>query len=129
MNYLLKGSKNHQKTSSDFNSKSKKKIIHSSAIVFKSNLINTNGNIITTSIKKNIMTKGKKILDIKNNMKINNTIRDSNKKITLNECNTDEESKGDIDIYDETSTNNLTSTAINNESLLNNTNTYFKRNL
>ena len=135
MNYLLKSAKNHQKTSSDFDSKSKKKLIRSSAIVFKSNLLNTDGNIITNSIKKNIITKGKKFLGINNNMKINNTnisesnTRDSNNKIFLNEFNEDEESKGDIDIYDETSTSNLTSTGINNESLLNNTNTYFKRNL
>ena len=135
MNYLLKSAKNHQKTSSDFDSKSKKKLIRSSAIVFKSNLLNTDGNIITNSIKKNIITKGKKFLGINNNMKINNTnisesnTRDSNNKIFLNEFNEDEESKGDLDIYDETSTSNLTSTGINNESLLNNTNTYFKRNL
>ena len=134
MNYLLKNAKNHQKTSSDINSKSKKKIIPSSAIVFKSNLLNTNGNIITTSIKKNYINKGRKILGIKNNMKINNkntsesNTEYSNKKILINEFNANEESKGDIDIYDETSTNNLTSTAINNESL-SNTNTYFKRNI
>ena len=134
MNYLVKGVKNHQKTGSDLNGKSKKKVKPSSAMNFKPNLINMRGNAVSNSIKKKFFGKGKKIIGIKNYIKTNNlsennnnNTRDSNKKIILSEFKINEESKGDIDIYDENSTNNLTSTGINNESLLNNGNTYFKR--
>ena len=132
MNFLIKNGKNHKKTSSDFNSKSNKKVLFSSTMSDKQKYIKIQGNLASNSIKRNYFIKGRKFLGIKNN-KVNNlsenNTRDSNKKINLNEINQNEESKGDNDIYDDVSTNNLTSTAINNESMLNNTNTYFKRNL
>ena len=134
MNYLLKNAKYHQKTSSDISSKSKKKQISSSRMIIKQNLINLQGKI-SSSIKKNYFPKGKKILGIKNFIKSNNinenisNKRDSNKKNILNDKCKNDESKGDIDIYDDNSTNNLTSTALNNESSINNTNVYFKRTL
>ena len=134
MNFLIKNGKNHKKTSSDFNSKSNKKVILSSSTMNdKQKYIKIQGNLVSNSIKRNYFIKGRKILGIKNNMKANNMseniTRDSNKKMNSNEFNQNEESKADNDIYDDVSTNNLTSTAINNESILNNTNNYFKRNL
>ena len=51
MNYLLKTSKNHKKTSSYINSKSKKKK-SSSRMIIKQNLINIRENLISNSIKK-----------------------------------------------------------------------------
>ena len=134
MNYLLKNAKYHQKTSSEISSKSKKKQISSSRMIIKQNLINLQEKI-SSSIKKNYFPKGKKILGIKNFIKSNNinenisNKRDSNKKNILNDKCKNDESKGDIDIYDDNSTNNLTSTALNNESSINNTNVYFKRTL
>ena len=133
MNYLVKGIKTHQKTGSDLNAKQKKKVIASSAMSFKPNLINIRGNVVSNSIKKNFFGKNKKLIGIKtyiktNNINENNT-RDSNKKILLSEFKINEESKGDIDIYDENSTNNLTSTGVNNESLSYNSNNHFKKNL
>ena len=133
MNYLVKGIKTHQKTGSDLNAKQKKKVIASSAMSFKPNLINIRGNVVSNSIKKNFFGKNKKLIGIKtyiktNNINENNT-RDSNKKIQLSEFKINEESKGDIDIYDENSTNNLTSTGVNNESLSYNSNNHFKKNL
>ncbi len=133
MNYLVKGIKTHQKTGSDLNAKQKKKVIASSAMSFKPNLINIRGNVVSNSIKKNFFGKSKKLIGIKtyiktNNINENNT-RDSNKKILLSEFKINEESKGDIDIYDENSTNNLTSTGVNNESLSYNSNNHFKKNL
>ena len=44
MNHLLKNSKKHQKTSSDLNTKNKQKQITSSAMIFKSNIINFRNN-------------------------------------------------------------------------------------
>ena len=133
MNFLIKNGKNHKKTSSDFNSKSNKKVILSSEISDKQKYIKIQGNLVTNSIKRNYFIKGRKILGIKNNMKANNmsenNTKDSNIKINSNEFNQNEESKGDNDIYDDVSTSNLTSNAITNESILNNTNAYFKRNL
>ena len=131
MNYLIKNLKNHKKTSYDLNLTSNKKML-SSAIDFKQNN-KLREKIISNSIKKNYFTKAKKILGIKNYIKANNTsesnTRDSNKNLFYNELNKNEESKGDIDIYDKASTNNLTSMTSNNESILNNTNNYFRNNI
>ena len=131
MNYLVKNVKKQKKTNSDLNTKSNKKVL-SPTIDFKQNN-KIKENIASNSIKKNYFIKGKNNLGAQNYIKINNinesNKRDSNKNIFYNDFNTDEESKGDIDIYDKTSTNILTSTAINNESILNNTNSNFKRNI
>lgn len=130
MNYILKSAKNHQKTSSDLNSKLKKKQVSSSAMIFKSNLLNIQGNIVSASINKNFMKKRKKILGIKNLIKTNindSYPRNSSKKAILNEANTSVESKGEVDFCDDSLTNNLTSSAINNESNL--STAYFKRTL
>ena len=127
MNYFGKKKKNHKKISSDFNSKLNKKM-YSTAIEFKQNN-KIKENIVLNSIKKNYLIK-EKDSGIKNYLKNNNisesNTRDSNKNILCNDFYSNEESKGDIDIYDKTSTNNLTSTAINNESILNNTNSNYK---
>ena len=119
--------KNHKKISSDFNSKLNKNM-YLSAIEFKQkNKIKEN--IVSNSIKKNYLIKekdsGTKNYIKNNNISESNT-RDSNKNILYNDFYSNEESKGDIDIYDKTSTNNLTSTAVNNESFLNNTNSNHK---
>ena len=127
MNYFGKNMKNHKKISSDFNSKLNKKM-YSTAIEFKQNN-KIKENIVSNSIKKNYLIKekdsGTKNYVKNNNISESNT-RDSNKNILYNDFYSNEESKGDIDIYDKTSTNNLTSTAINNESILNNTNSNYK---
>jgi len=130
MNYIIKSAKNHQKTSSDLNSKLKKKQVSSPAMIFKSNLLNIQGNLVSASINKNFMKKRKKILGIKNLIKTNTNDsypRNSSKKAILNEPNTSVESKGEVDFCDDSLTNNLTSSAINNESNL--SNAYFKRTL
>ena len=122
MNYLIKSTKNQQKTSSDVVSKSKKKQISSSRMIIK------HGNIISTSIKKNYFVKNKKILGIKkyiktnNKSESNNNTRDSNKKIILNDQYKKEESKGDFDIFDDNSANILKTAGLNNESFSNNNN-------
>lgn len=127
MNYILKSAKNHKKTSSDINSKLKKKQVSSPAMIFKSNLLNMQGSVVSASINKNFIKKRKKILGIKNLIKTNindSYPRNSSKKAILNEPNTSVESKGEPDLYDDSLNNNLTSSAINNES-----NAYFKRTL
>ena len=130
MNYILKSAKNHQKISSDLNRKLKQKEVGSPAMIFKSNLLNIQGNIVSASINKNFMKKRKKILGIKNLIKANindSYPRNSSKKAILNEPNTSVESKGEVDFCDDSLNNNLTSSAINNESNLGNE--YFKRTL
>ena len=133
MNYLLKNVKKHKKTSSDFNSKPNKKIVSSLVMDIQQKQINLRENIISSSISKKYFPKGRKIFEIKKYLKENDmsegNTRKSNQIIFFNDFNTKEESKGDMDIDDESSTNNLTSTATNNESILNNTNPYFKKNL
>ena len=62
MNYILKSAKNHKKTSSDINSKLKKKQVSSPAMIFKSNLLNMQGSVVSASINKNFIKKRKKIL-------------------------------------------------------------------
>ena len=125
MNYLIKSNKNLQKASTEIPSKWQKKDLSSRMVIKR-------GSIISTSIKKNNFVKGKKIFRKKNIVKTNsknesnNNTRDSHKKMTLNK--EDKESKGDFDLFDDNSTNNLTSTPLNNESFLNNNNC-FKRTL
>ena len=134
MNYLLKTSKNHKKTSSYINSKSKKKK-SSSRMIIKQNLINIRENLISNSIKKKNFAKCKHLLGIKNIIKSNNisdcknNTRDSIRKIINNKQNKFEESKGDFNTYFNNSKKNLTSTSLNNESSLNNTNAYIRTTL
>ena len=76
------------------------------------------------------MEKRKKILGIKNLIKANindSYPKNSSKKAILNEPNTSVESKGEADFCDDSLTNNLASSVINNESNLGNE--YFKRTL
>ena len=92
MNFLIKNGKNHKKTSSDFNSKTSKKVILSSLTMNdKQKYIKIQGNLVSNSIKRNYFIKERKILGIKNNMKANNmsenNTRDSNKKTNSNEFN------------------------------------------
>ena len=129
MNYILKNAKNHQKTSSNL-LKTKKKQISSTEIIFNSNLINNDGNEVSSFTKKNNFTKRKKLLRIKNLVKTNiieSNQRNSKVKLLLNAQNTSIESKGESDVYENISKNNLSANTLNNE--LNISNTLFKNSL
>ena len=126
MNNILKINKIHQKTTSRLNSNSKNKPIISSSTLFKPKFLYMNRNMISTSFKKTVFTKDKKLLKNKNcskTNKSNNNQRNSNKNMFSKDKYTNkEESKGD---NDDTSTNNLTTKGLNNEPNLNAT--FFKR--
>ena len=116
MNCILKNAKNHQKTSSDL-IKSKKKELSSTRGFLKSNLINIDEREISSLTKKNKLLRIKKLIKSKIN---EGNQRASNRKLLLNEKNSNVGSKVEGDIYDNISKNNLSVNILNNELNINN---------
>ena len=111
MNYLIK-ERNPHRLSIDIISKQKKHLMTPSTVDLKSKLIKLNRTITSPSIKNNQIKNGKRKLSLlKNN--IQNTSENKPSKRIL--------SKKEFDTYDESSTSNISSNAINNESFFINT--------
>ena len=111
MNYLIK-ERNPHRLSIDIISKQKKHLMTPSTVDLKSKLVKLNRTITSPSIKSSQIKNGKRKLSLlKNN--IQNTSENKPSKRIL--------SKKEFDTYDESSTSNISSNAINNESFFINT--------